>query len=65
MEAECQCCFDDSGELNHFSFYVFGSEGIWICPKCRLEITNFIRNKRAKNFQKKLNKHKLTKEVQK
>lgn len=53
---ECRMCFNDSEELHHFDFYVTGSEGIWICPDCRLEVTEYIRSKRNKNLNAKIGK---------
>ena len=53
MESECMMCFSNN-ELEHLNIYIIGREGVWVCNKCKLDITEFVRKNRSENFNKKL-----------
>jgi hypothetical protein len=49
----CDIC-GYKGETKHYSFYVFGSEGVNLCESCQIAASNYLRNirdacNRAKN----------------
>ena len=51
---QCRMCFEDDRPIYYFDLYVTGSEGIWICEKCRTLITKNIREIRGNNLRNKL-----------
>lgn len=38
---KCTVCRNEV-ECEHFDLYVLGSEGVWLCLPCRIEVTEFI-----------------------
>jgi len=41
--APCSICHGPK-QCNHFSLYVFGSEGVWLCHECEMAVHKFIRD---------------------
>lgn len=39
----CSLCLCNNEELTHLDLYVTGSEGVWVCLPCRMELTNLAR----------------------
>ena len=46
-EGTCDICHVDGQQVEHFSFYVNGSEGIWMCEACKIAVTKIIRHMRS------------------
>lgn len=42
MEGTCMICQCESNDLDHLKLYVMGSEGCWVCLKCRMILTTFL-----------------------
>jgi ribosomal protein L37AE/L43A len=40
IAGKCNICKDHDDELTHLNLYVNGSEGIWICLRCRIALTD-------------------------
>ena len=38
----CRICLKKNVLVLHFDFYVFGSEGVWMCEQCRNATANFL-----------------------
>lgn len=41
MKGECSLCTDTDENLTHLNLYISGSEGIWVCLECRMNLTNY------------------------
>ena len=39
----CRICGQHDEECTHLNLYVNGSEGIWVCLKCRITLTETAR----------------------
>ena len=44
MEGNCGICDEFDEEREHLNLYVNGSEGIWVCLKCRIALTETARS---------------------
>ena len=44
MEGNCRICGEHDDECIHLNLYVNGSEGIWVCLSCRIDLTNTARS---------------------
>jgi hypothetical protein len=58
---KCDICFSYPKIVDHYKFYVKGSEGIMICHDCRIYLTHIIEKKREENWKNK-SKNNNTKE---
>jgi hypothetical protein len=43
MVGQCRICHIDNEELEHFSIYVTGSEGVHMCFMCKMSVTEYVR----------------------
>lgn len=44
MITTCTLCGDEDRDLTHLALYAFGSEGIYVCLRCRMHLTQQARN---------------------
>ena len=44
MKGDCRICKKYDDERTHLNLYVNGSEGIWVCLKCRVALTEVARS---------------------
>jgi hypothetical protein len=49
----CTVCRNNA-ECEHFDLYVIGSEGVWLCLPCRIEVTEFIGRQMAEHGRAKV-----------
>lgn len=43
----CSLCFSENEITTHLSIYLTGSEGVELCPICRLDLTDHLRRLRS------------------
>ena len=60
----CYMCQKET-RTRHLPIYAMGSEGVNLCDKCIIEITEFVRDKARQTVKAKLNEWKLLNDSQK
>jgi len=57
MKLWCSICGEQKEGIEHFKIYVNGSEGLNLCPACKMDVTEYCRNKRRENSKRKLREY--------
>lgn len=55
MKGMCMICDTETDDIIHLPLYVIGSEGLWVCLKCRIILTEFVRGLMQTAARTKLN----------
>ena len=58
----CMMCLKDKEKVRYIDLYIIGSEGLYICHDCEMEIVEFVRQKRIENGKEKIKNFKINKE---
>ena len=58
----CMMCLKDKEKVRYIDLYIIGSEGLYICHDCEMEIVEFVRQKRIVSGRNKIKNYKLNKE---
>ena len=57
----CMMCLKDKEKVRYIDLYIIGSEGLYICHDCEMEIVEFVRQKRVVSGKDKIINYKLNK----
>jgi hypothetical protein len=57
----CMLCHSSPVEVRHINLYIIGSEGLYACHSCEMQIVEFARNLMMQNGKFKLENAKINK----
>ena len=61
MVGDCGVCLKKDTEIKHYSHYVTGSEGVWLCMTCRIAVTGFLKSMMSAAFTARMETVKMMK----
>ena len=41
MEGQCMVCLQEATDIEHLKLYIVGSEGCFVCGRCRMSLSKF------------------------